>query len=207
VSIRILARALLLFLPAACAEPPAADAPTSQGAGRAPPAADTVTPDRRGGILEPAADSGPVLADSGWTTGVVEVRNGRQGVATLRAVRANTHAGYDRLVFEFEAGPLPAYRVRYVELPHHDCGSGDEVRTAGGAALAVMLEPARAHDDTGAATVGWRARTTGFPALLELRQTCAFEAQVEWLAGLQTRTPYRVSTLPNPPRLVLDIRH
>ncbi len=78
---------------------------------------------------------------------------------------------------------------------------------AGASRLSVRLEPARAHDDTGSATIVDRRRTPALPALKELTIICDFEAQVEWVLGLTARTPYRVMELSGPTRLVVDVRH
>lgn len=128
-------------------------------------------------------------------------------VATLREVRAAAHAGYDRVVFEFTADPLPGYHIEYADGTVHQCGSGNEVSVASAATLVVRLEPARAHDDQGNVTIAERQRLLALPAVRELMIICDFEAQVEWVAGLVARKPYRVMELSEPPRLVLDLRY
>ena len=128
-------------------------------------------------------------------------------VAILREVRAAAHVGFDRVVFEFAAGPLPGYHVEYTAGPVYQCGSGDEVSVAGGASLTVRLDAAQAHDDQGNATIKERRRVLTLPAVKELTIICDFEAQVEWVAGLVAQTPYRVAELSEPPRLVVDVQH
>lgn len=142
------------------------------------------------GTLEPIQRSGPSAPP----------------VAILRAVRSAAHAGYDRVVFEFEEGPLPGYHIAYVD-DVYACGSGDVVNVAGASRLTVRLQPARAHDDSGNVTIAERRRRPALTTLKELTITCDFEAQVEWALGLAAKTPYRVLELKTPPRLVLDIRH
>jgi hypothetical protein len=71
----------------------------------------------------------------------------------------------------------------------------------------VRLDPARAHDDSGNVTIADRQRMLALPVLKRLLIICDFEAQVEWVLGVAARTPYRVSELSGPPRLVLDVRH
>lgn len=141
------------------------------------------------------------------TTEPISRRRSAPPVATLREVRAAAHAGYDRVVFEFAAGPLPGYHVEYADGAVHQCGSGDEVSVASAATLAVRLEPARAHDDQGNVTIEERQRVLALPVVRELMIICDFEAQVEWVAGLAGRKPYRVMELSEPPRLVLDLRY
>jgi hypothetical protein len=141
------------------------------------------------------------------TTEPVARRRRAPPVATLREVRAAAHAGYDRVVFEFAAGPLPGYHIEYADGTVHQCGSGNEVNVASAATLVVRLEPARAHDDQGNVTIAERRRLLALPAVRELMIICDFEAQVEWVAGLVARKPYRVMELSEPPRLVLDLRY
>jgi hypothetical protein len=139
------------------------------------------------------------------TTEPIARRRSAPPVATLREVRAAAHAGYDRVVFEFAAGPLPGYHIEYAEGTVHQCGSGDEVSVASAATLVVGLEPARAHDDQGNVTISERRRVLALPVVRELMIICDFEAQVEWVAGLAGRKPYRVMELSGPPRLVVDL--
>lgn len=148
-------------------------------------------------------------SDTGFvgTTEPIQRARSAPPVATLTEVRAAEHAEYDRVVFEFASGPLPGYRVEYATGPVVQCGSGDEVSVPDAAKLIVRLEPARAHDDSGNVTIAGRQRVLALPNIERLLIICDFEAQVEWVLGLAARTPYRVSELSEPPRLVLDVRH
>lgn len=166
----------------------------------APAAPPAPAPDSAGAPFELPEAAGE------WTTGRLVGAPGA-GVATLRAVRAARHEGYDRVVFEFDGGLLPGYRAEYVDSPQHQCGSGDEVRLPGDAWIQVDLEPGRAHDDEGRATVEQRTQRPGLPNLVELRLICDFEAQVGWVLGLRSPSPFRILRLADPARLVLDVRH
>jgi hypothetical protein len=134
------------------------------------------------------------------------------GTALLRAVRLGAHAGYDRIVFEFRAGTRPGYRVRYVRPPIVEDASGRTVRVAGNAFLSIRMEPASGFDLTGSAgqTYTGPKRISGSAAgtsiVLELVETGDFEAVLNWVAGLETRAPFRVLALDGPPRIVVDVR-
>jgi len=123
-------------------------------------------------------------------------------------VRAARHAGYDRIVFQFEAG-VPGYHLEYVDRPVLRCGSGEPVTIAGDGWLRVRLEPAAAHDDQGRATIAERDRKRKIElgVLRELVLTCDFEGQVIWVLGVAAPNRYRVLELDGPPRLVVDVRH
>lgn len=168
--------------------------------------ADTIitatAPDTSRATSQAASDTGFV-----GTTEPIHRSRSAPPVAILSEVRAAEHTEYDRVVFEFENAPLPGYHLEYATGPVYQCGSGDEVNVPDAARLIVRLEPARAHDDRGNVTITERQRVLGLPNIERLLMICDFEAQVEWVLGLAARTPYRVSELSEPPRLVVDVRH
>lgn len=139
------------------------------------------------------------------TTGPIE-KEGAGEPALLQAVRTASHEEFDRVVFEFGGGRLPGYHVEYVDRPLRQCGSGEAVAVAGAAWLRVRLTPANAHNEKGEATVEDRARRLGYANLKELKILCDFEAEVEWVLGVASPNRYRVLELPNPPRLVVDVK-
>lgn len=128
-----------------------------------------------------------------------------RGAALLRSVRTGRHAGYDRIVFEFEEH-LPEYTIRYLQDPTA-CGSGHRVDAGGAASLEIDLRPAAAHDDQGRPTVADRDRSPGLPVLQAAQITCDFEGIVAWVLGLEYRAGVRVLELGSPARLVVDLRH
>ncbi len=127
--------------------------------------------------------------------------------ALLRAVRADSQPGYDRIVFEFAGDSIPGYHIEYASGPVVRCGSGDPVAVAGSGRLVVRFEPARAHDELGHATIQRQTAALGLPSVKDLQIVCDYEGQVEWVLGVPAGTPYRVLELTAPARLVLDVRH
>ncbi len=124
----------------------------------------------------------------------------------LVTVRAASHPGYDRVVWEFRGG-LPAQRtVGYVDRLTGDA-SGLPIRIAGDAVLRVSFTPADAHDpDTGTPTGAPRRLVTALPNVVEVVRSGDFEGHVSYGVGLVRRQNYTVFTLRNPSRVVLDIR-
>ena len=165
-----------------------------------------------GGGSTSAADDEPSIAfpaDSGTAGITAQPRSGMEP-AILRAVRTASHPEFDRVVFDFGGGAIPGYHIEYIDRPVIQCGSGEPMEVAGDGWLRVRLEPARAHefrDDTLAVvTVAERNRRLTLPNLRQLVLTCDFEAQVEWVLGLESPTRYRVMELREPSRLVVDVR-
>ena len=129
------------------------------------------------------------------------------GAVLLRDVRSAVHPTYDRVVFEFEGVQLPSYKVEYIDKPVRSCGSGDVVPLAGDAWLSVLFTGANAHTDAGEPTIKDRTRSPNHTIVKDLKLTCDFEAEVEWVMGVASPNKYRVLELKNPTRLVVDINH
>jgi hypothetical protein len=124
-------------------------------------------------------------------------------VPTLVDIRAAHHAGFDRVVFEFDGGVPSSHKVRYVDRLLGDA-SGLPVRIAGRAILRVRFEPARAHDVHGATAP--RRRAFALPNVMTTVTAGDFEAVTTYGIGLAKRTDFDVFTLRNPDRVVIDVR-
>jgi hypothetical protein len=197
---------LTLALTAACGSDPAEPAPTT--APPAPPApASSVAPDSP--TLPPDGGGGggatvrPRPA-SDWTSGPLVVQHAVPvpPVPRITGIRSAAHPqeGYDRVVLDV-AGPIPGYRVRYVDEPIQD-GSGLPAAVPGRRFLQLTLEPAQAHTDTGVATTP-RARTVNYPMLEAWAITGDFEGVVTVVLGLDDVVGYRVGELPG--RIYIDV--
>lgn len=120
--------------------------------------------------------------------------------ATLTAVRAAQQGSVDRVVFEF-AERIPGYAVRYINRPVTEDGSGNEVTVEGDAVLEVRMEPAHGPSFT-PATARIKPQTS---TVTEVVRTGDFEAVVHWVIGVKAKQGFSVSTLQEPPRLVIEI--
>jgi hypothetical protein len=124
-------------------------------------------------------------------------------VPTLVGIRAAHHPTFDRIVFDFSGG-LPATReAAYVPELIGD-GSGLPVPIAGRAILQVRFEPADAHDDAGNATAPDRI-AFALPNILTTVRSGDFEAVTTYGIGLAQQQPFRLSTLTDPDRVVIDV--
>lgn len=146
-------------------------------------------------------------ADFAGTAGIIDKKNQVKGVVVLKEVRAGQHANYDRVVFEFEGAEMPSYHVEYIDKPVRACGSGNVVPLKGDGWLEIRFTPAAAHTEEGKATVKNREQSPNFKIIKEMKSTCDFEAEVEWVLGVASPNHYRVMELKNPTRLAVDIKH
>ena len=122
---------------------------------------------------------------------------------TLVTIRASHQAGFDRIVYEFQGGLPSSRQVRYVHRLISD-GSGRRVRIAGRAVLEVRFENAVAHDAQGETVL--KRKAFALPNIMTTVRAGDFEGVTTYGIGLAKRTPFRVFTLKNPSRVVIDVR-
>ena len=125
--------------------------------------------------------------------------------AQITDVRIGTHDGYDRVVFEFDSG-LPNAVIEGALPPFHADGSGFEIEVAGSAFLRVRMEGASRVSPDGVVTYdGPTDFEPDFDRLVQLVEGGDFEAVSTWYLGLDGAGCFRVLTLSDPSRLVIDI--
>ena len=148
--------------------------------------------------------AGPALAVTSPAAGV-RATPASTPTPVLVAVRATHNGGtVDRVVFEFSGGVPSKRDVAYVERIVAD-GSGRPVRVAGQALLRVRFEPAQAHADDGQPTEAPRRVAFGVPNVLTAVRAGDFEGITTYGLGLARRTPVRITTLQDPPRVVVRV--
>jgi hypothetical protein len=173
---------------------------------RDPPGAE---PGDSAGSLQEDATTDPAGAAT-WTIGVTSVPAGVDvpPLPVLTSLRTGTHAEYVRMTVEIgpDAPGPPGYKVEYIDRPLIECGSGAQIFPVGDAWLELRLEPAAAHTEDGQPTLGPREIAVEGPLLLRLYRTCNFEGVVTLVMALASPNPYRVLTLPDPWRIVVDVQ-
>jgi hypothetical protein len=132
------------------------------------------------------------------------------GVALLTAVRVAGQDGFDRVVWEFE-GPVPACTVRSVPPPIKADPSDQVVAVAGTAFVQLTCQSASGVDLSAdpyreTYTGADRVSAGDTEVVTEAVLTGDFEAVLTWTVGLQQASPFRVSTLTGPSRVILDVQ-
>jgi hypothetical protein len=127
--------------------------------------------------------------------------------AQIADVRVATHAGYDRVVFEFASG-IPQTVIEGVLPPFYKDPSGLPLDVAGTAFLKVTMNGASKVTPAGGITYnGPTDFKPGFDQLRQLVESGDSEAVSTWYLGLDPGGCIRVLTLAAPSRLVIDIKH
>jgi len=154
------------------------------------------------------AASMPAQADQGTPTSTTTrtATHAPQPAPHVMGIRTGEHPTFDRVVIDLR-GAAPGYRIGYVKKVRAD-GSGKVVDTRGRAHLLVRLMPANAHHENGRPTYSGPNRfTVDYPALREVAFAGDFEATVSIALGISHKNGFRVLTLRNPTRIVVDIAH
>lgn len=150
----------------------------------------------------------PASADLGAPTSTASRTVTRSPSPTPRMfdIRTGRHATFDRVVLDLRGG-APGYRVGYVRTVRED-GSGKVVDLRGGANLMVRLSPAQAHRGDGTATyTGSHRIMVDDPELREVAFVGDFEGVVSIALGVRAKHGFRVLTLHDPTRIVIDVAH
>jgi hypothetical protein len=184
--------------------------PAAGGSASSPTSVDpsvTLPSESAGGspITEPSASPSDDLGN--FTCELPIESEGTIPRAQITDVRVGTHAGYDRIVVEFEDG-VPPYILQMATPPLLSDPAGMEMEVAGASFLNLVLMGGTRVTEDGELSYGGRTefRPRDFPVLAELVESGDFEATSAWYIGLQQESCVRVVLLTDPSRLVIDIQ-
>jgi hypothetical protein len=137
-----------------------------------------------------------------------------EDVVNLVATRVGVHTedgGFDRLVFEFAGNAIPKYVVSKqdgTKFTGPGEGEGTTIELTGEAGLNVWFPRATGYDlHEGKPTYQGEKRfpLSGGKGLLEVAEVEDFESNLVWGVGVANNACIKVSTLTNPPRVIIDV--
>jgi hypothetical protein len=121
-------------------------------------------------------------------------------------VRLGSDPCHERFVLELKGtGGFPGWWVRYESPPLTDDPRGEPVDVAGSAFIVVTVESWMTNMEGEGYHGPTRITPTNVSHIKELVMLGDFEGVTLWAIGLDQRRPFEVSTLTDPPRLVVDI--
>lgn len=185
---------------------------TAPGTGTGPPDAGTTS---TGATTSAATTSGAATSTSppvleGFLLPGEVARQEPTGPVDLvvSGVRVGPQPGYDRVVFDLTGPGTVGWRVEYTDEPAQD-GSGAPVDLAGDHVLAVHIQGTGlpGDDDTAYDPPQLLVPGTGLSVVTEVLRLTPFEGQLNAYIGVESGQPFRVTRLPDPERLVVDVAH
>ncbi|MPV36257.1 AMIN-like domain-containing (lipo)protein [Georgenia subflava] len=181
---------------------PVTEAPTDE------PTTTSPTDDDDGPVAAPAEETNEPAEDVTYST---EPQNdpdwpGSGGDLLPTGVRVGAHEGYERVVFDFQGSETPGWRVEYVDAAIEE-GRGQEVDLDGDAILQVIATGVRYPEEAETDLLAQGSFDTEQTDLVdEVFVTGIFEGQNQAFIGLDEQVPFRVFTLTDPSRLVVDLQ-
>jgi hypothetical protein len=148
----------------------------------------------------PSADDPPF---SSAPVSVPDTNIAPEGLPELEAVEVSHLDAFDRVVFRFSSH-VPGYNVNYV--PEVRADPSDEPISLEGNAFMIVAMHSVASGQVGAPPAPQDRQTPRFPELREIAGAGDFEGVVSFGLGLTAESGFRVFTLTNPDRLVVDVR-
>jgi hypothetical protein len=127
---------------------------------------------------------------------------------TVTDVRVGRHDGFDRVVFELGGTGTPGWRVEYVPEAVED-GSGNVVQLDGDGTLQVMISGSGYPTDTGVAEYEGPKplRVAETDEVEEVLLGSVFEGSTQAFVGTDEVSPFRVYSLTDPTRVVVEVRN
>lgn len=129
------------------------------------------------------------------------------GPIAVTDVRVGLHDGYDRIVFDIEGEGEAGWLARYTDRAAAQ-GSGEAIELDGDVVLDISITGAALPGDIDATPLSAERVDTGDLAVVrDIANDNIFEGNHHFVIGLDDRTPFRVFSLDDPQRVVLDIQH
>lgn len=155
---------------------------------------------------EPEPEPEQPTADTDWSKDpqISESIPGTQS-GFVTDFRVASHEGFDRVVVEFSGDALPGWVTGWTDAAFSQ-GKGDPIEVTGPALLDVTLTGTsfpQNDEETALYFAGASSVSAG-----EIRAVfdSAFEDQTHLVIGMDQQRPYRVSTLTDPVRVVIDVQ-
>ena len=154
-----------------------------------------------------AAAAEGTLTDAPTEQGAQRGEASPDAALTITDMRVGRHDGFDRVVYEFGGTGTPGWRSGIVATANQQ-GSGDPLAVSGQGILQVLIDGSSMPFMTGVEPYsGPNPLEVENPGVVtEVRDAGVFEGTAQTLIGLTKRdVSYRVYTLSDPTRLVVDV--
>ncbi|QBJ97834.1 hypothetical protein ERC79_19220 [Rhodococcus sp. ABRD24] len=130
-----------------------------------------------------------------------------ESALTVTDIRIGSHDGFDRVVYELGGSGTPGWRTRIVTTAAQQ-GSGKPIEVDGEAILEVLIDGSAYPFESGVEPYRGQNPLAAAPGgvVLQVADAGVFEGVTQTFVGLsRADAQYRVYTLDNPTRVVVDV--
>lgn len=152
--------------------------------------------------LSPAPDEAPFPADT--TADTEEASADAQLV--LVDIRSGLHEGFDRVVLEFSGPGAPGWVAEYT-LNASRQGSGEAIELDGAVMLDILVQGTAYPAEGEEGLMFGDIPTAGTEVIEAIFNDGTFEALTHVVLGIDQERPFRVFSIADPPRVVIDVQH
>ncbi|ALU21014.1 hypothetical protein AN398_02160 [Corynebacterium pseudotuberculosis] len=152
----------------------------------------------------PASSSNAGLTPLGDANKEAKTQRPEKSESIVTGVRVGHHETFDRVVFDIEGSGNPGWFVDYTSSPTQQA-SGKPIQVRGKTALNVNIDGTLLPFELGKQDP--RIGTVqGVGNITEVKAAGTVEGRSQFVIGLDAEHPYSVQIVPNPTRIVIDIR-
>lgn len=147
-----------------------------------------------------------VLALTGGVAAAAPASSAPPPIPVMTGIRTGQHPGFDRVVLDWSGPVAPGVRATNTDELRAD-GSGDIVWLTGEYFIAVVNNPAYAHQPNGNRSYANpdKFRTRNLRNVMAVAVTGDYEGYVSIGLGTRYRSWVRTFTLTSPTRVVIDV--
>lgn len=158
--------------------------------------------------ISPAAAQAAVAkpAAEGFTLEDTHIRSEQPAEMMIEDVRAGAHDGFDRLVVELSGTGSPSVIAGYEADPRQQA-SGYEIRPTGNVFFTLLIQGVPLSMSADEEIVA-KSDPSGVAAgnIVGVADGGVFEADAQYVVGLNAQRPYKLTVLDNPTRVVVDFQ-
>jgi hypothetical protein len=143
-----------------------------------------------------------------WTTEKVQHNPETEDTTySVCKIRVSKNKGFDRLVFEFDAGQ-PKYVIQYLPSDIYETEGGNhKIQIAGNVFMVVSIYSIGVDEPLPCKLKNYPKKKLDFPSLMQIRSGVWVYGIWDFLIGVSDKKPFRVTELRSPTRLVIDFKH
>jgi len=150
----------------------------------------------------PQPNDAPFAADTNVDTGQASA----DAALVLTAIRSGMQQGFDRVVLEFDGPGMPGWTAQYAAAASAQ-GKGGAIDPGGSAILDILVSGTAIPKENQQTVAGGPVGVSGLQVVKGIYNDGTFEGTTHVVIGIDGKKPFRVFSIANPTRVVIDVQH